>query len=60
MVKNLIERGLVDPARFVTLSYERDGSLDKRFYTAVEEWTGFKSIHLSTTDHVFVSESRNR
>ena len=57
MAKHLIERGSADPLRFVTLSYERQGSLDKRFYSAVEEWTGFESIHLSTTDHIFISGS---
>jgi asparagine synthase (glutamine-hydrolysing) len=42
--------------RFVTLSYERHGSLDERFCTAVENWTGFEHIHLSTAEYAFLSE----
>jgi len=57
MVKHLIRDGSASPRRFVTLSYERQGSLDKRFCRAVEEWTGFENVHLPVKDQLFVSKS---
>lgn len=57
MAHHLIRSGSVTPSSFATLSYEHQGSLDKRFYTAVEEWSGFPGIHLSTAGDAYVSES---
>ncbi len=39
------------------LTFEHEGSLDKRFYTAVEEWCGMKGIHLPTSTAPFLTEA---
>ena len=40
-----------------TLTFEHEGSLDKRFYTAVEEWCGIKGTHLPTSTTPFLTEA---
>jgi asparagine synthase (glutamine-hydrolysing) len=44
--------------RIVTLSYEREGSLDRRFYELVGNRCGFESVRLSTSSLRFVAEDR--
>lgn len=47
--------GEVNPDRLVTLSFEHENSLDKQFYTLVEQFCGLESVHVSTADHAFVT-----
>jgi asparagine synthase (glutamine-hydrolysing) len=58
MAHHLIRRGQAEVPRLATLSYEHEGSLDTRFYTAVEQHCGFESIHVSTAAEPFLTETR--
>jgi asparagine synthase (glutamine-hydrolysing) len=57
MASHLIRTGSAPDSRLVTLSLEHPGSLDAPFYTAVEEFCGFESIHVPTSAHPFLAES---
>ena len=57
MAAEMMRTGEVKTGRFVTLSFEHAGSLDKRFYTAVERLYGLESVHVSTADFPFVTET---
>jgi asparagine synthase (glutamine-hydrolysing) len=52
----VIRSGAALTPRIVTLSYEREGSLDQRFYELVGKWCGFESVRLSTSSLRFVAE----
>ncbi len=54
----LIRSGAVNVPRLVTLTYEREGSLDRRFYELVGQWCGFSSVRLSTATHRFIAEDQ--
>src|ERR1039457_2230718 len=56
MAKHLQQSGGLENSRIVTLSYEHRGSIDTRFYTAVEEFCGFESIHVPADAHPFLTE----
>jgi asparagine synthase (glutamine-hydrolysing) len=45
------------PAGLRTLHVEHEGSLDRRFCTAVGEWCGIDTVHLSTTASRFLTEA---
>jgi asparagine synthase (glutamine-hydrolysing) len=45
------------PAGLRTLHVEHEGSLDRRFCTAVGEWCGTDTVHLSTTASRFLTEA---
>lgn len=57
MARHLIDSGEASVRRVVTLSYEHEGSLDRRFYTAVERACGFESFHLRTDDYRVLTET---
>jgi asparagine synthase (glutamine-hydrolysing) len=57
MAKHLRENGELANSRIVTLSHEHAGSRDTPFYTAVEEFCNFESIHVSTEAHPFLTEN---
>jgi asparagine synthase (glutamine-hydrolysing) len=56
MAKRLVSDADVK-ARFVTLTYEREGSRDKYFRQLLESFDGFERAHLSTSEHAFLTES---
>jgi len=56
MAAEMVRTGEAKAERLVTLSFEHEGSLDKPFYTALERFCGFESIHVSTADHPFMTE----
>jgi asparagine synthase (glutamine-hydrolysing) len=58
MASHLLGSGEVRPPRLVTLSYEHEGSRDTPFYTAVEKFCNLDSIHLSTADYPFLTETQ--
>jgi len=45
------------PAGLRTLHVEHEGSLDRRFCAAVENWCGIDTLHLSTTANRFLTEA---
>jgi asparagine synthase (glutamine-hydrolysing) len=55
MASHLIECGEVDATRLVTVSYEHPGSLDTKFYKAVEAQCGVSGIHVPTAVHPFLT-----
>ena len=57
MAAEMMRIGEVKTERFVTLSFEHESSLDKPFYTAVERFHGLESVHVSTAEHPFVTET---
>jgi hypothetical protein len=56
MAAEMMRIGEVNPERLMTLSFEHERSLDKPFYTMVEQFYGLESVHVSTADHAFVTE----
>jgi asparagine synthase (glutamine-hydrolysing) len=57
MARHLMRGGDVKTPRFVTLSYEHQGSRDTPFYKAVQEFCQMESIHVSTDDFQFLTET---
>ena len=57
MASDLVRHGAARTPQIVTLTYERSNSLDTRFYRAIEAWCGNESIHLSTSDYAFLTET---
>ena len=57
MANRLVQSGDVTTPAFVTLTYEHQGSRDKRFQDALEFFLGFRNVHLSTEEHAFLTES---
>ena len=57
MAHQLVQNGSVENRRIVTLSLEHEGSIDTPFYTAVEKFCGFESIHVDVADHPFLTEA---
>ena len=57
MAKHQIDRGIVRDSRLVTITHEHEGSLDTRFYTAVENFCGFEKVHVQTASHPFLTEN---
>jgi asparagine synthase (glutamine-hydrolysing) len=53
----LMRSGAVEAPRIVTLTCQRQGSLDKPVQTAVENQCGFESIHVSADDYPFLTET---
>jgi len=56
VASRLLRDGAADAPRFVTVSYEHEGSLDRRFYERVGAWCEFEGVRLSTAEHRFVAE----
>ena len=57
MASHLVRTGECGAARIVTLSFEHEGSIDRPFYTALEEFCGVQGIHLPTADFPFLTEA---
>jgi len=57
MASDLTKSGGAKAPQIVTVTYERSNSVDTRFYRGVEEWCGNKSVHLSTADYAFLTET---
>ncbi len=58
MASHLIRRGGPNASRVITLSFQHEGSLDERFYKAVEKWCEVGSIHVSTAAHPYLTEDQ--
>ena len=56
MAKDLLGREAFGPSRVVTLSIERQGSLDKHFYELVGKWCGFEGLFLSGSELPYIAE----
>src|SRR5579871_5535546 len=57
MASELIRSGDVQVPRLTTLSFDHEGSLDKRYWTIVEEACGIQGIHEPTAAHPFLTEA---
>lgn len=57
MATDLIRTGEVPSKPAVALSFEHQGSLDEKYYTAVARACGLESVRLSTRDHPFLNET---
>ena len=57
MAADLIRSGKANPEVFTTLTVEHDGSRDTPFYTAMEQFCGFESLHVPAADYPFLTET---
>jgi asparagine synthase (glutamine-hydrolysing) len=57
MASHMMRGGGAGISGLRTLSFEHEGSLDKRFYTAVEKWCRIEAVHLPTAASPFLTET---
>jgi asparagine synthase (glutamine-hydrolysing) len=57
MAADLIRCREAEPESFTTLTVEHEGSRDIPFYTAMESFCGFESIHVQAAAHPFLTET---